>query len=329
MNRDVSIVIIGRNEGQRLVRCFESVRTMVGPEADVEIVYVDSGSEDGSVACARRFGASVIELQGRCSAARARNAGWQAANGEWILFLDGDTVLDRGFLDAALAHASDPQVAAVWGHRRELRPLANFYHRVLDLDWVYAPGVSEFCGGDVLMRRKALEQVQGFDPALIAGEEPELCSRLRGSGYQILHIDAPMTGHDLAITRFSQYWKRAVRAGYAYAQLGRLTRHYSQPMWIAETSRNAVRALGVASLLLLAVGALLNRNWLLLAVALLLSTTLVVRTALRSRWKGAGTLTLLCYGVHSHFQQLPILVGQLAFWRDAVFARRQDLIEYK
>ena len=227
MNRDVSIVIIGRNEGQRLVRCFESVRTMVGPEADVEIVYVDSGSEDGSVACARRFGASVIELQGRCSAARARNAGWQAANGEWILFLDGDTVLDRGFLDAALAHASDPQVAAVWGHRRELRPLANFYHRVLDLDWVYAPGVSEFCGGDVLMRRKALEQVQGFDPALIAGEEPELCSRLRGSGYQILHIDAPMTGHDLAITRFSQYWKRAVRAGYAYAQLGRLTRHYS------------------------------------------------------------------------------------------------------
>jgi glycosyltransferase involved in cell wall biosynthesis len=329
MNQNVSIVIIGRNEGQRLVRCLESVRTMVGPKADVEIVYVDSGSTDGSVACARRFGASVIELQGRCSAARARNAGWQAANGSWILFLDGDTIVDPGFLDAALSHASAPQVAAVWGHRRELRPTANFYHRVLDLDWIYAPGISEFCGGDVLMRREALEKVNGFDPALIAGEEPELCSRLRGVGFQILHIDAPMTGHDLAITRFSQYWKRAVRAGYAYAQLARLTRNYAQPMWSSETSRNAVRAVGFTSLLLLTIGSLLSRNWLALLAATLMISTLVVRTALRSRWKGGDSFALLCYGIHSHFQQLPILVGQLAFWRDVAFARHRDLIEYK
>jgi len=330
MNQSVSIVIIGRNEGERLVRCLESVRTMVGRESGTEILYVDSGSADGSVACALRFGAGVIELQGRCSAARARNAGWQAASGEWILFLDGDTIVDPDFLAAALKHSANSHVAAVWGHRRELRPTANFYHRVLDLDWVYAPGVSEFCGGDVLMRRTVLQQVGGFDASLIAGEEPELCARLRGAGYQILHIDAPMTGHDLAITRFSQYWKRAVRAGYAYAQLAQRTRNYAQPMWNAEVSRNAVRVAALSGVLIfLPLCALFNRNWIPLALALLLTSVLVVRSARRASWKSTDSFTLLCYGMHSHFQQFPILAGQLAFRRDMAFAHHRDLIEYK
>ena len=103
---------------------------------------------------------------------------------------------------AALAH--DSTVAAVWGHRRELHPEDSLYNRVLDLDWMYAPGDTDYCGGDVLMRRCALEQVDGFDPTLIAGEEPELCYRLRHCGYRIRHIDSPMTGHDLNITRFRQ-----------------------------------------------------------------------------------------------------------------------------
>jgi len=303
---------------------------MVGRNSAVEIVYVDSGSTDGSIHCALHFGASVVSLTGRCSAARARNAGWLAADGEWILFLDGDTVVHPGFLQAALKHTVNPRIAAVWGHRRELHPTANFYHRVLDLDWVYAPGPSEFCGGDVLMRRTALEQTGGFDDALIAGEEPELCARLRGQGLEILHIDAPMTGHDLAITRFSQYWKRAVRAGYAYAQLERITRDYPQPMWHGETTRNAVRAFTLAGLLLLfPVSSILLGNWIPLALAIALGLALLVRSALRASWKAASSFTLLCYAMHSHFQQFPILAGQIAYRRDMVFARRRDLIEYK
>ena len=330
MNRKVSIVIIGRNEGQRLVRCLESVRAMVGRGSSTEIVYVDSGSTDGSVQCALHFGASVVPLNGRCTAARARNAGWRAANGEWILFLDGDTVVHPAFLSTALDHAADPQVAAVWGHRRELKPTANFYHRVLDLDWVYAPGPSEFCGGDVLMRRQVLESAGGFDETLIAGEEPELCARLRGQDHVILHIDAPMTGHDLAISRFSQYWKRAVRAGYAYAQLRHRTRNYIQPMWSGETLRNLVRGAALAALLiLLPLSSLAFRNWLPLGLALVLTAALIVRTAFRARWKSTDAFTLLCYGVHSHFQQFPILAGQIAYRRDMAAAHRRDLIEYK
>ena len=330
MNSKVSIVIIGRNEGERLVRCLEAVRDMVGRDRSTEIVYVDSGSTDGSVQCALHFGASVVALTGRCSAARARNAGWQAANGEWILFLDGDTVVHTDFLAKALSHVGDSKVAAVWGHRRELKPTANFYHRVLDLDWVYAPGPSEFCGGDVLMRRAVLESSGGFDASLIAGEEPELCARLRGLGYVILHIDAPMTGHDLAISRFSQYWKRAVRAGYAYAQLRQRTRDYVQPMWSGETLRNLVRGAALAALLIaLPLSSLFLRSWIPLAASLVLTVGLIVRTAFRARWKSSDPFTLLCYGVHSHFQQFPILAGQIAYRRDMAAAHRRDLIEYK
>ena len=104
------------------------------------------------------------------------------------------------------------------GIGERFHPEHSLYNRVLDLDWIYAPGDTDYCGGDVLMRRCALEQVDGFDPTLIAGEEPELCRRLRHCGYRILHIDSPMTGHDLNITRFSQYWRRALRAGHAYAK---------------------------------------------------------------------------------------------------------------
>jgi len=330
MNLKVSIVIIGRNEGARLVRCLESVRDLAGRDSAIELVYVDSGSSDGSVSCALHFGASVVALTGRCSAARARNAGWRAANGDWILFLDGDTVVHPAFLEVALAHTADPCVAAVWGHRRELEPTANLYHRVLDLDWVYAPGPSEFCGGDVLMRREALELSEGFDETLIAGEEPELCARLRGAGYQILHIDAPMTGHDLAIHRFSQYWKRAVRAGYAYAQLRQRTRNYAQPMWSGEASRNFLRGAALAGMVvLLPLASLALRSWIPIFLSLALTSTIVLRSAFRARWKSSDPFTLLCYGVHSHLQQFPILAGQIAYRRDMSVEHRRELMEYK
>ena len=330
MTSSVSIVIIGRNEGERLVRCLESVRTMVANHPAAELIYVDSGSTDASVRCALQFGASVVALTGSCTAARARNAGWRAADSDWVLFLDGDTIVHPAFLETAIAHATSPETVAVWGHRRELRPMANLYHRVLDLDWVYAPGPSDFCGGDVLMRRDALESAGGFDETLIAGEEPELCARLRGQGYQILHIDAPMTAHDLSINRFAQYWKRATRAGYAYAQLAHRTSNYAQPMWSGETKRNAIRAIALLSaFFLVPLTAVFLKSWTVLAVFLSLALALIVRSAMRARWKSNDPLTLLCYAVHSQFQQLPILAGQLAWRRDMASARRRELIEYK
>ena len=78
-----------------------------------------------------------------------------------------------------------------------------------------------------MLRANTLEAVDGYREDLIAGEEPELCVRLRTKGWRIWRLDAEMTLHDAAMTCFSQWWRRAVRAGYSYGQGAHL--HGSPP----------------------------------------------------------------------------------------------------
>ncbi len=324
----VSVVVIGRNEGERLRRCLASVQAMEWAEA--ELIYVDTGSGDGSAAVAEEFGARIVALQPeRPTAALARNAGWKIGRGEFVLFLDGDTVVAPGFVAGAMGELCG-RVGVVWGHRREMHPEASVYNRVLDLDWVYAPGMTEFCGGDALFRREVLEATGGFDETLIAGEEPELCRRIRGLGWTILHVDRAMTGHDLGVMRFGQYWRRATRAGHAYAEVSARFERSAAPFWEDEVRRNRNRALtlvGVAGVGVLA--SLGGRSWWPAGLVAAGFGALVVRTAWKARWKGAGWGTLLLYGVHSHVQQVPIFVGQMQFRRNRRLGMRAGLVEYK
>jgi glycosyltransferase involved in cell wall biosynthesis len=326
-----SIVTIGRNEGLRLTRCLQSVGLACELAGRAELIYVDSASTDESPETAGKFGAQVIVLHGGLqTAARARNAGWERASAPYILFLDGDTILNPYFMQTAQkVLESDQGVAAVWGHRRELYPEHSIYNRVLDLDWIYPPGNADFCGGDVLMRRSALIEVEGYDPALSAGEEPELCRRLRARGYHIVHIDTPMTLHDLNMTRFSQYWRRAMRAGYAYAEVSSRFRESADPMWLRESRRNVRSgcfwiAWLVVSLILLAFGSVWILPWFALLIAL------PARSAWKARSRAPGQKSLLLlYGLHSHLQQIPILVGQLRYFRDRNSGKRGTQIQYK
>ncbi|MBB6142809.1 glycosyltransferase involved in cell wall biosynthesis [Silvibacterium bohemicum] len=328
----LSVVVIGRNEGQRLVRCLESIAAIRSAHPELEVIYVDSASSDGSRETATRLGAKTIALEAsHPTAALGRNAGWKQASAEYVLFLDGDTILHPDFPERAFESLlADPAIAAVWGHRREIHPEASLYNRILDLDWIYPPGPAEFCGGDVLMRRSALEAAGGYDGTLIAGEEPELCRRMRALGYQILHIDAPMTGHDLEMRRFRQYWKRALRAGFAYAQVSSRFRGTGDPFWqsdrIANLRRGGFWALSfLATLVLSAV----LRSVLPAAAWIALLLVLSLRSAWKARWKSASAVTLLLYGLHSQLQQVPICIGQLSYDLDPRKGRQKKLIEYK
>jgi GT2 family glycosyltransferase len=325
----LSVVVIGRNEGERLTRCLSSVRRALGPSIDAELIYVDSDSTDDSRERAAESAATVLCVRPqRPCAAVGRNAGWRAARGEFVLFLDGDTVLDPGFVPRALAAMAEPAVAVVWGHRREMAPEQSPYVRALDLDWVYAPGIVPFCGGDALVRRDVLAAHGGFDERLIAGEEPELCQRIRAAGSLILHIDAPMTLHDLGIGSFRQYWRRAFRAGHAYAEVSRLTRAAGQQLWSAEARRNVVHGGAVAAApVALAAAALVGPVP--FAAVVGAGAALLARTYRRCAWKSDSRPTRALYALHSHLQQLPILCGQLAFHLDRLRGRRRALIEYR
>jgi glycosyltransferase involved in cell wall biosynthesis len=326
----LSVVVIGRNEGQRLARCLESIRAIRGFDK-IQLIYVDSDSTDGSPELATQFGAEVIVVHPeRPTAAIGRNAGWRRATEEFILFLDGDTVLHPDFPRAAFdAMNTNAQTCAVWGHRRELFPGKSIYIRVLDLEWIYRPGIMEACGGDVLMRRGILLEMGGFDDRLIAGEEPELCRRMRSRGYSILHIDHPMTGHDLHITRWSQYWKHARRAGYAYAEISDRFRHSEDPLWLADATRSFVRGAFWSLSFATAMLASARFSYVPLTIWFCMFLAISLRSAWKARWKGGSAITLFLYGVHSQLQQIPICVGQLQYILDKRRGRQRNLIEYK
>ena len=213
----VDAVVIGRNEGARLVACLAALEGQVR-----RVVYVDSGSSDGSVAAARAAGALVVELPRAqpFTAARARNAGIAALEGpEFVQVIDGDCALREGWVAAALAHmAAHPRTAVVCGRRRERHPDASPYNALMDAEWDTPVGPALACGGDALIRMAALAEVGPYRADLIAGEEPELCLRLRRAGWEIWRLDAEMTWHDADMHRFGQWWRRSLRAGHAFAE---------------------------------------------------------------------------------------------------------------
>lgn len=214
----VGVVAIGRNEGDRLKQCLQSL------QGCADIVYVDSGSTDGSVAYARSVGAYVqeLDLSRPFTAARARNAGFAALTArnpglEYVMFVDGDCQVRDSWLPAALPKlAAEAELAVVCGRRRERFPGRTFYNFLCDVEWDTPVGNAEACGGDAVYKVAVFSEVAGFNETFIAGEEPELCFRIRQKGYRICRIDEEMTLHDADMTKFQQWWKRSKRSGYAY-----------------------------------------------------------------------------------------------------------------
>ncbi len=327
----LSVVVIGRNEGERLRACLQSVLAMERAGFDMEVIYVDSRSTDHSVALATELGAVCISLtEGLTTAARGRNAGWRRATGEFVLFLDGDTLLEPRFVADTLPMFDQPDLAIVWGHRREWDWKGSVYNRALDLDWLHPTGWIEYCGGDSLFRRQALEQADGFDETLSAGEEPELSRRLTAMGWRIFHVDALMTRHDLAIRSFRSYWKRATRTGHAYSEVSERFEKTDKPFWTAELKRTRSRALVLltAPVLMLLLALVLRSVWP-IAIAAVFAALMIARTAWKARWRSDNRVTLLLYAVHSHLQQIPIYLGHVRYRRTRQRGQRVALVEYK
>lgn len=275
----IGIVAIGRNEGERLVRC---LRSLEGSGA--AIVYVDSASTDGSADRARALGAQVVDLDMTLpfTAARARNAGLAALPEiELVQFVDGDCELDADWLATATAFLdTHADVAVVCGRRRERYPEASVFNRLCDMEWDTPVGEAAACGGDALMRADVVRGVGGFRDDLTAGEEPELCARLRAGGWRIRRIDAEMTRHDAAMLRFGQWWWRAVRGGFGYAQAGYATAALPHPLYRAEVKRAQLWA-GIIPFVGVAMALLLHPAFLLLPVAAFAAQ--VAKIALRGR----------------------------------------------
>ena len=297
------------------------------------IVYVDSGSTDGSVDVARSLGADVVELDMSTpfSAARARNAGAERLlrslpELEYIQFLDGDCMLaDDWLLKARSFLESHTDYAVVCGRRRERHRDASIYNRLIDMEWDTPVGEAKACGGDTLIRVAAFNEVTGFNPGVIAGEEPELCIRLRQHGWRVMRLDAEMTCHDADMYHFSQWWKRAKRAGFAYAFGYNLHGARPERHWAREV--RSIWVWGIFAPLGILVLALPTHGFSLSIFGVYLLLIWRVRRHMQARGFSAGDAWI--YAVSCVLAKFPQSQGVLQFWWNKLLFIPAKIIEYK
>ncbi len=327
-HNDIAVVVIGRNEGARLRRCLESVRAQV----DV-VVYVDSGSTDGSVELARSFDADVVELDSRApfSAGRARNRGFARLRERhgpfrYVQFIDGDCELAAGWIARARRYlCENASYAVVAGRVTERNPRYSIYNQLCDIEWNRPPGEARSCGGIFMTRATAFMEVGGFNPEMVGGEEPELCYRLRRLGWRIYVLSAPMAVHDAGIVRFGQWWKRTVRGGFAWAHEHALHRSDREGyrrrelmriwFWAVVLPCGTLAALGVVGASALLV--------------LLAYPVQVARISVDYRRRTSQSYRSVVYAFFEVLAKWPQLAGQLMFVYRRIAGARPEIIEYK
>jgi GT2 family glycosyltransferase len=220
----VGVVVIGRNEGQHLLRALGSIGAQAGA-----VAYADSESTDDSVALVReRFPAvEVVEMRAaerRLSPSRGRNEGYAALRRRqpevrYVQFLDGDCELHPRWLSAAAAYLdAHPEVGVVAGRLRERDRDRNAFHRLADMEWDQPPGEVNDMGGIMMVRVEAWERVGGQNPDIPAAEEREFCWRVIDAGYKVVRLPDDMALHDIDMASLAEWWTRSVRTGHAYAQ---------------------------------------------------------------------------------------------------------------
>jgi len=304
------------------------------------VVYVDSASTDGSVEVARSLGAEVVslDLSRPFSAARARNEGFErllqlAPAVQFVHFVDGDCEVVEGWIDRARREiAAYPDVAVVCGRRRERFPERSVYNRLADLEWDTPVGEAKSCGGDAMMRVDAFRAAGGFDASVAAGEEPELCQRLRAAGHKVLRVDAEMTLHDSAMHYFGQWWKRAVRSGYGAMDVA--TRFGQHGLFVNQVKSARLWALGwpAAVVIITVVGATAFGSIGALAACAVSAAILplqMARLTLRVRHRVPDWKTAMAYGILTMIGKWANVLGQLRYLRDRSAGRNTRLIEYK
>lgn len=308
----ISVVVIGYNEEARLQASLESVMAHLPKGHAAEVIYVDSGSTDASVEIATSIaGVDVLHLDSpERSAARARNMGLRRAKGRFVQLVDGDSVIQPGWFEAALSTLEQrPDVSCVFGQCIEMYPEQSVYMKLCGQDWHIPPGEYRLCGGNAMWRTSVIAEHGFFDEELKSGEEPDLCYRVRQRGGKIVCIDVPMVTHDLGMKRFHQYWKRAESSGKGYAKIA--SRYWRNPekLWLRELLVNFAEPL--AWLAILAAGLLWKG---LPGGALLLFAwwaTRAAQIAYAMRGRGLGVPHALLYGLHCQFVRLPVAIGQL------------------
>lgn len=290
----------------------------------MDVVYVDSNSTDGSRELASSRGATVVHLtEGPYTPSRGRQVGLEELLKRhpelpYVHFIDGDCVLAPGWVETAYRYLETHSgVGAVFGRRREERRDASLYSRLMDIDWEHSPGEAANFGGDFLARVEAVRAAGGWSAETINAEDIDLSFRMRAAGWTIRRLAEEMTSHDVRMSRFREYWKRQVRAGYGYIEVGWRHRHTYGRLLLRRMASallygGVVPVLGIVGLLVF---------WPLAALAGLAYLWALARLARRARRCGAGWGSALAYGGLNLVCKTAALVGVSRYLLDRLLRR--------
>jgi GT2 family glycosyltransferase len=330
MLEHVGVVVIGRNEGELLPRALASVAQL-----PVVTLYVDSGSSDGSAQLAASMGVAVHELDPATpfSAARARREGTELLlkthpATEWVQFLDGDCVLEPAWLDRALAYLlAHPDVGIVCGLLSEAAPERSPYSRFMALHWKASAGEVDACGGIFLCRRSAYDAVGGFNSRLLTGEEAEFCQRLRSAGHRIIRLDEAMARHDSDMSRFSEWWQRAVWGGFGDALEFHVLKGKVRPQRLSQTLSSFLWGVCVPLAAVLGGLGMMASPWFVIVPVLCLAgyARLFLRLRQDRMQRGDSSDDASFYSLFCILRKLPVAIGFMHYWlKPGARVRRPD-----
>ena len=227
----VSIVLVNWNRVDDILDNIRWLRLQTWPNK--EIIVVDNGSDDESLAALRKIDAiHLIELPENLGPARARNEGIRCANGQFILLLDSDSYLGRSGLSKLVARMQQDDSIGIIGCR-----IMNWFTGDID-QWFYPQSYDKmgdtefetysFSGAGALLRTDAVRQAGGFwDELFIYNEEVDLSIAIIRNGHRILYTP------DIPVFHRSSPHGRVPTQRFYYYQIRNwiwiLYRHY--PFW--------------------------------------------------------------------------------------------------
>lgn len=189
---DVSFVIPAFNEERHLPATLASIRAHAPPDSTYEVIVVDHGSTDSTVALARAAGALVHVCPEALTISELRNIGVRASSGRILVFLDSDSTLTDEWQAAfpQVLRLLEDQPLTISGSTRGIPATAAWVSRMWfsGLDRNLRP--VHLGGGHIVTTRRLFDVVEGFPTDLETGEDYEFCMRARRLGAQLVAMPA-------------------------------------------------------------------------------------------------------------------------------------------
>jgi glycosyltransferase involved in cell wall biosynthesis len=189
----ISFIIPLHNEEKTIAQCLDAI---ISERArDDEIIVVDNGSTDHSIAIVKGFSEVALLHKPGVTVAALRNAGARAAGGDLLVFIDADCIICKGYRGNLLTAFKEPGIGAS-GSKVNLPNNPHWIEKA----WYSqkrdtAAKVNYINSGNLAVRKKIFDEMGGFDETLTTGEDSELCWRLNQAGHKVVEDPAVSAIH--------------------------------------------------------------------------------------------------------------------------------------